>query len=158
LGVDRPDPPGPIFFKEPDMFSLRIQSLTAAFLIVATAACASSPAATSGGTDPAPGAQPAGQATPAAADEIRITVNQNKFDAGRMAIWVAGDVGVPRMMGELDAGETRTFIHKVAGAGRRVQLNARNGSGTDIRSEFLNVPPGSGVNWDIQLNRISLRR
>jgi hypothetical protein len=140
------------------MFSSRIQLLGVASLLVSLAACASSPSATSGAGDPGTAAAPAAAQPATAANEIRITVNQNKFDAGRMAIWVAGDVGVPMMMGEMEAGETKTFVHKITGAGRRIQLSARSASGSEVRSDFLNVPPNASATWDIQLNSLRIRR
>ena len=127
----------------------RVGKAVAAMLVVGLSACASAPKA-----DPA--------ATPvstdvAATDVIMITVNQNRMNAGDMTIYIEPAGGVRTVLGLASAGEIKTFRYPLTG-NRNVRLAAIGTSGGGITSPSITVPVGQGLNWDITLNTVRLRR
>ena len=126
------------------MLNLRKLPLVAAFAVVILAGCA--PRATTDGT---------GQAN---SDEIPITIIHNRLDLGRIGVWLAADLGLTVLLGNLEPGDTRTFYHKVGTSGRRIQLRAESATGERVTTPTLNIPPGSSATWNVQLNLFRQRR
>ena len=128
-----------------------------ALLVAVMAACATSPAATSGGAVPATDATPA-VADEAAANTIRVEVNNNRPDAGTITAYIEPAAGVRTTLGTLGTGERKTFTYRVEAASRTVRLSAINASGQTLASEQITVPRGAGLVWDLQINSVRIKR
>lgn len=131
--------------------------VASAILAAALLGCARSPAASPGPTpDPTPDTPPATQT--AEADQIRITVVNNRTDAGVVTVHLEPAGGVRVTLGTVDAGTTRTFPHRVQGGNRTIKLVAVGATGSPVESEVVTVPSGSQLNWDLLLNAVRVRR
>jgi hypothetical protein len=128
-----------------------------ALLVAVMAACATSPAATSGGAAPATDATPA-IADPSADNTIRVEVNNNRSDAGTITVYIEPAAGVRTTLGTLGTGERKMFTYRVEAASRTVRLSAINASGQALASEQITVPRGAGLAWDLQINSVRIRR
>jgi hypothetical protein len=126
------------------MFSSRTLSLVAAVAVVLLGGCTPRTTTAETGT--------------AASDEIPVTVFHNKLELGRIGVWIAADLGLKTLLGNLEPGQTRTFYHKVGTSGRRIQLQAESATGERVTTTPLNIPPGSSAFWDVQLNLFRQRR
>ena len=110
----------------------RLASRAAMALLVAVmTACATNPAATSGGAAPGTDATPA-VADPAADNTIRVEVNNNRPDAGTITAYIEPAAGVRTTLGTLGTGERKTFTYRVEAASRTVRLSAINASGQTL--------------------------
>ena len=127
----------------------RVGNVVASMLMIALSACASAPKT---GTE---GAPPSGDVQ--AADAITITVNHNKMDQGEMTVYIEPTGGIRSVLGMIATNELKTFSYKVVGS-RNIRLAAMGTSGGAVTSPAITVPAGSGLNWDISLNTVRLRR
>ena len=105
---------------------------------------------------PPPPALPPPAAIPEA-EQIRVTVVNNRADGGAVTVYVEPSGGTRTAMGTVDAGTTRTFPYRVLGTNRTIKLFAMNAAGAQTESEVVTVPVGSQLNWDLLLNSVRIR-
>ena len=125
-------------------------------LIVLAAACATSPASTAG--SPAPVADAGAAGAPTSENVIAVTVRNNRSDGGLTTIYIQPVSGVRTNLGTVDIGETKNFSYNIDLQNRQVVLTAITAMGQQIQSERITIPRGAGLNWDLQINSIRIRR
>ncbi len=130
------------------MMIARVQRAVAALMMVALAACASAPAAD---TEVTPSTGGAGS------DVISITVNHNRMDQGEMTVYIEPAGGIRSVLGMIATNEQKTFTYRVVGS-RNIRLAAQGTTGGGVTSPAITVPEGQGLNWDLSLNTVRLRR
>ena len=131
------------------MMIARVPKVVTALMIMALAACASTPSA-----DPA--AAPS-TGTAQRSDVINITVNHNRMDQGEMTVYIEPAGGIRSVLGMIATNEQKAFSYRVVGS-RNVRLAAQGATGGGITSPAITVPEGQGLNWDLALNTVRLRR
>ena len=132
--------------------------LLSAFLVVGLLACGRSRAAPPDPMAAPPQPTPAPPPPVSEAEQIRVTVVNNRADGGAVTVYVEPSGGTRTAMGTVDAGTTRTFPYRVQGTNRTIKLIALNAAGSQAESEVVTVPVGSQLNWDLQLNTVRIRR
>ena len=127
------------------------------FVFLAAAGCATSPAATSDDAGATP-ARSTGQA-PANENVILVSVNHNRADGGIATIYIEPTAGgVRETLGTIEQGTTKTFSYSVLSQNRTVRLIALNALGQSMTSSEITVPRGAGLNWDLGVNSVRVRR
>ena len=131
------------------MVTPRIGKAVASMLLIALSACASRPQTEV--------SSPAADAQAPAADAIPITVNHNKMDQGELTIYIEPAGGIRTVLGLINTNEMKTFQYRVVG-NRNVRLAAVGATSGSMTTPAITVPEGQGVNWDLGLNTVRLRR
>lgn len=127
----------------------RVGRIVTSMLLVALSACAS--AQSSGTEEVAPNRDMQGS------DQIMITVNHNRMAQGEMTVYIEPTGGIRTVLGMIGTNEIKTFPYRVVGS-RNIRLAAIGTTGGGVTSPAITVPEGQGLNWDMSLNTVRLRR
>ena len=130
------------------MMIARVQKGVVALMMIALAACASAPSADT---------EASAAAAATGSDVINITVNHNRMDQGEMTVYIEPAGGIRSVLGMIATNEQKTFTYRVVGS-RNIRLAAQGTSGGSVSSQAITVPEGQGLNWDLSLNTLRLRR
>ena len=129
----------------------RVGRILSSMLVVAlVSACASTPASDTAETSPS-------ASTESAEGVIPITINHNKMDQGEMTVYIEPTGGIRSVLGMIATNEIKTFQYRVVGS-RNIRLAVSGTTGGGQTSPAITVPEGQGVNWDLSLNTVRLRR